>query len=75
MAQITLYLDESTERLVKASAEAAGLSQSRWVAEVIQRAAAPRWPDAIRSALGSWSDFPEAESLREQAADLPREPL
>lgn len=75
MAQLTLYLDESTERLVKASAEAAGLSQSRWVAEVIQRAAAPRWPESVRSVLGTWTDFPEAESLREQAPDLPRTSL
>jgi len=75
VAQLTLYLDESTERLVKASAEAAGLSQSRWVAEVIQRAASPSWPVAVGEALGSWQDFPEAESLRTMASDLPRESL
>lgn len=75
MAQLTLYLDENTERLLKASAEAAGLSQSRWVAEVIQRAAAPAWPAVVSDALGSWQDFPEAEALRSGAADLPREPL
>ena len=75
MAQLTLYLDEKTERLVKASAEAAGLSQSRWVAEVIQRAAAPAWPPGVSEALGSWPDFPEAESLRTGTVDLPRESL
>lgn len=73
MAQLTLYLDADTERLVKVSAEAAGLSQSRWVAEVIRQAAAPLWPDSIRSALGTWTEFPDAETLRQQAADLPRE--
>lgn len=73
MAQVTLYLDEDTERLLKQSAQRAGLSQSRWVAEVIRRSAAPEWPASLREALGGWRDFPAAETLRDGiAADAER---
>lgn len=36
MAQITLDLDDETEAKLKAAAEAAGLSQSRWIGELIR---------------------------------------
>lgn len=76
MAQLTLYLDEETERLLKQSAQRAGVSQSRWVAEVIRRSAAPEWPAALREALGGWQDFPEPQDLRAGiAADVQREPI
>lgn len=74
MSQLTLYLDEDTERLLKRAAREAGVSQSRWVAEVIRRAAAPQWPEAVCASLGSWEDFPETDRLRAATgADVARE--
>ena len=35
MSQITLYLDDATQALVDAAAQASGLSKSSWVAELM----------------------------------------
>ena len=44
MAQITLYLDDATQALVDHTAQANGVSKSRWVAELIRKHAAQEWP-------------------------------
>jgi hypothetical protein len=76
MAQLTLYLDEDTEIKVKRAAKAAGLSVSRWVANLIRERTADQWPDSVREMMGSWPDVPTADDLRENLpADVPREPL
>jgi hypothetical protein len=76
MAQLTLYLDEDTEIKVKRAAKAAGLSVSRWVANLIRERTADQWPDSVREMMGSWPDAPTADDLRENLpADIPREPL
>lgn len=76
MAQITLYLDDETQRLVAQAAKAAHLSKSTWVAGVIQRSLASEWPQDIRRLSGAWKDFPSLEELRaEGVGDLPREEL
>jgi hypothetical protein len=73
MAQITLYLDETTQALVDAAAQASGLSKSRWVAEAIRKYAAHEWPEDCLALAGRFADFP----LREEASaaattDVPR---
>ena len=50
MPQVTLYLDEETERLMREHAKAAGLPYSRWVALLIRGKARPQWPQAAREA-------------------------
>jgi hypothetical protein len=76
MGQITIYLDDQTEVLVKAAVRAAGVSQSKWVADVVRERVRNQWPDSIRSLAGAWSDLPTAEQMRRrQSADLLREPL
>ncbi len=76
MSQITLYLDDETAARMKAAAAAAGLSQSRWVARLIQQKTAARWPDSVASLAGAWSDLPAPETLRESTGDdAPREKL
>ena len=58
MPQVTLYLDEQTrEQLIKA-AHAEGVSQSRWVAQLIRDKVQPTWPQDWHSLLGSFPDFP-----------------
>ena len=76
MAQLTLYLDEATEKKMKQAAKEAGISQSRWVAELIRSRTATTWPASLASLAGSWSDFPMAEELRaEEGEDVRREPF
>jgi hypothetical protein len=76
MGQITIYLDDQTEVLVKAAVKAAGVSQSKWVAEVVRERVRSQWPDSIRSLAGAWSDLPTADEIRrQQPVDHPREPL
>lgn len=62
MAKVTIYLDEETEVLMKRAAEEAGVSRSRWVAEVVREKTASTWPRAVRRLVGAWGDeFPEVE--------------
>jgi hypothetical protein len=76
MAQITLYIDDETEVRMKEAARAAGMSLSRWVAELIRARTATQWPESVRRLAGAWSDLPTAESLRQgQGEDVPREPF
>ncbi|MFT5133295.1 MAG: hypothetical protein ACI9SC_001765 [Gammaproteobacteria bacterium] len=64
MGQITLYLNAETEQKVKQAAKAAGVSQSKWVATLIQNKTNSEWPESIVSLAGQWADFPSAEELR-----------
>lgn len=75
MAQVTLYLDEETVKRVRRAAKAAGLSQSRWLAELVRAKTAREWPDAVRELAGAWGDFPEADELRRAGRDAKRERL
>jgi hypothetical protein len=76
MGQITLYLDTETEAQIKAAAKAAGVSQSRWVMDLVREKNRSEWPAWVAELVGSWSDLPSLEEIREGVpADLPREPL
>ena len=76
MGQVTIYVDDATEKKARASARAEGLSLSRWVAERIQRRARGEWPAAVRALAGAWSDLPSAGRIRRSAAkDIARERL
>jgi hypothetical protein len=78
MSQVTLYLDEETESRMKAAAQAAGVSQSKWVAELIREKSAKEWPASFAQLIGAWADedFPEEAELNGTVTpDLPREPF
>jgi len=76
VAQLTVYLDDETAQRARAAARAAGLSQSRWLAELIREKTSREWPVAVREAAGSWPDFPSAEQILETAGrDVEREEL
>jgi hypothetical protein len=64
MSQITLYLDVETETRLKSAAKAAGVSQSRWVADLIREKTATDWPASVARLAGAWTDFPTAEEIR-----------
>ena len=75
MPQLTLYLDEKTLTRVKQRAREAGVSQSRWVRDLIRNAMGVDWPGLVREIAGSWPDAPTAEDLRTSARDVEREAL
>lgn len=76
MGQVTLYIDNETEEKLKAAAKAAGVSQSRWVADLIREKTASEWPVSVVQLAGAWAedDFPPLEEIRRGLPpDLPRE--
>lgn len=73
MGQVTIYIDDKTEKQARASARAEGLSLSKWVAERIAQRSQSEWPATIRDLAGAWSDLPSAEQIRRAGGkDIPR---
>jgi hypothetical protein len=64
MSQVTIYLDDDTEKRARAAANASGDSLSRWISGVIREKTATTWPQRVLDLAGSWPDFPLAEELR-----------
>ena len=76
MGQVTIYLDNETEKQAREAAQARGMSLSKWVAEKVQRGARAKWPVAVRELAGKWTDLASAEEIRERAGgDIAREML
>jgi len=76
MGQVTIYLDEDTEKLMEAAANSAGISKSKWVAELIRAKASQDWPAFVRELAGAWTDIPTIEDIRStHARDAKREIL
>ena len=75
MSQVTIYLEPDLAEKARAAASSQGLSQSKWIARLIEERLASEWPESVKQLAGSWpQDFPEVETLRTtQAEDLPRE--
>ncbi|MDX2427213.1 MAG: hypothetical protein QNK22_00810 [Xanthomonadales bacterium] len=76
MGQVTIYIDDETEKKMIASAKAKNVSKSRWVTEVIREKVAKEWPASVRELAGSWADFPSVAELRSDVGqDAKREVL
>ena len=62
MKRATFEIDDETDRLARAAAEAAGVSYARWLHErlfpVLQQQLAEEWPPHVRRLIGSAPDFP-----------------
>ena len=69
MGQVTIYLDDESEKRLKAAAAAAGVPVSRWVSALIQNRTRTQWPESVRQLVGGWKDFPELTELRGYTAD------
>lgn len=76
MAQITIYIDDENEKRLKAAAKAAGMSVSRWIANLVDEKTRTEWPETVVSLAGAWPDFPALQSIRDyEAKDVNREPM
>lgn len=80
MGQVTIYLDEETQSLMKRAVRNAGVSQSRWIAQVIREKIHGEWPTDVAALAGAWPDALTAEEIRatysvDETADAKRETL
>ena len=76
MGQVTIYLDDETERKMQVMVKESGMSESGWIAGLIREKAVEVWPERVRRQAGAWKDFPDAEALRQDLVeDAGRESL
>ena len=76
MSQVTIYLDENTDKRLREAVAQSGLSKSQWITQLIKEKTATEWPDVVREMVGEWQDVPEQEKIRDtEGKDLPRETL
>ena len=74
MGQVTIYLDEATEKKMRAAAQAQNLSKSKFIARLISKQIADQWPASVAQLAGAWRDMPQAEEIRSGlASDVTRE--
>ncbi len=76
MGQVTIYLDDETERKMQAMVKRTGMSKSSWIAGLIREKTSQTWPEHFKQLAGAWPDLPTAEELRkEKGQDVERELL
>ncbi len=76
MGQVTIYLDDQTEKKMLNMIGKSGISKSKWIAELIREKTATNWPESVVRLAGAWKDLPTAERIRDQMGeDSPRESL
>jgi len=76
MGQVTIYLDDDTEKRAKKAARSEGVSLSKWIALALRTKTATAWPKEVLDLEGAWPDFPELNELRRGALpDARREEL
>ncbi len=76
MSQVTIYLDEQTDKQLRQAVEKSGLSKSQWISRLIKEKTITEWPETVREMVGEWQDVPEQEEIRQSnTKDLPREEL
>ncbi len=76
MSQVTIYIDDDTEERTRTAARAAGVSLSRWIADVLRSRVGAAWPADVVALGGSWrqrDDGPGNDPA--EVGDLAREPL
>ena len=65
MGQVTIYMDDETERKMLNIVKKCGVSKSKWIASLIEEKTASTWPESIVKLSGAWKDLPTAEKIRE----------
>ena len=74
MAQVTIYMNEMLEQQVKTLAASMNLSISKFIATTLAQKVDAQWDPSLKKLSGSWSDFPDLETLRSNATeDVKRE--
>ncbi|MDM0112517.1 hypothetical protein QTI66_10175 [Variovorax sp. J22R133] len=80
MSQVTIYLDDETEKAAREAASAARLSLSRWFAQFAERERDRKRSDwsaffaKVDEHKALWAEFPLTEDMhRDLPPDTPRE--
>lgn len=71
MAQLALYLDEETARLLDKAAQKDGVSRSAWARQAIQAALENRLPQSFFDVLGNWEDNRSADQIMADIRQYP----
>jgi hypothetical protein len=66
VGQVTIYLDDETDSLLKSVVKSSGVSKSKWIAEAIRKRARGEWPREVIDLAGAWPDFPDLDAIRSQ---------
>ena len=76
MGQVTIYIDDKTEKKMRNMVENSGMAKSKWIAELIREKTATTWPENVVRLAGAWKDLPSAEEIRkEMGTDSIRESI
>ena len=74
MGQVTIYIDENTEKKMMNVVKKSGISKSKWISQLIREKIATTWPENVVRLAGAWQDLPTAEEIRaSMGEDSPRE--
>jgi len=74
LGQVTIYLDFEIEKKMRAFVKSMHLSQSKWIANLIEEKIRNEWPESVRKLAGAWKDIPTAEEIRRtEGTDIKRE--
>lgn len=74
MSQVTIYLEDQLAERMRERAKGDGMSQSQWIAKLVEEQLEQVWPASVKRLAGAWPDFPEAEVIRQEPRkDIPRE--
>ncbi len=74
MGQVTIYLENEIEEIIRASAKAENISLSKWIARLIREKTTDEWPETVKRLAGVWKDSPEIDAFQfGMADDIPRE--
>ena len=76
MGQVTIYLDDNIESKMRSAAKSMHLSQSKWIAGLIEEKINDEWPASVKNLAGAWTDLPTLEEIRNtKKTDVLREKL
>jgi hypothetical protein len=76
VGQITIYLDAELEKKMRAYIKSTHISQSKWIANLIEEKIRDEWPESVIKLAGAWKDLPTAEEIRQtEGADIRREEI
>ena len=64
MGQVTIYLDDELETKMRSAAKSMHLSQSKWIASLIEKKVNKEWSESVKNLAGAWSNFPTLEEIR-----------
>ena len=74
MGQVTIYLDSRVEDRMRRVVKSSNLSQSKWIAHLIEEKIKNDWPESVIELAGAWKDMPTAEEIRRtEGTDIRRE--